>query len=231
MTPASDQESCVFAQRRTRIKICGITRREDAVCAVQNGADAIGLVMYPHSPRAVSVQQARLLRSDVPAFTDVVVLLVNASRDQVLQIIDQVAPDLLQFHGDESPEFCASFGHRYVRAFRVGAPGLTSREQVLAQCQRYGDAAGWLFDSYSSGYGGSGVRFDGALLQSVRDSATARAVIAAGGLNTQNVHTALDQLHPFAVDVSSGVETSPGVKSAQKIVSFVQAVHQYDLGV
>jgi phosphoribosylanthranilate isomerase len=230
MTLISDQAARAATQRRTRIKICGITRPEDAACAVQNGADAIGLVMYPRSPRAVGLRQARLLRREVPAFTDAVVLLVNASHDEVREIIDQVAPDLLQFHGDESPEFCSSFGHRYVRAFRVGAPGLATREQVLAQCQRYGDAAGWLFDSYSSGYGGSGMRFDAALLQSVRDSAAARAVIAAGGLNAENVHATLDVLHPFAVDVSSGVETSPGVKSAQKIASFVRAVRRYDTG-
>lgn len=227
MTLVSDSAHCA-PMPRTRIKICGITRQEDAACAVQNGADAIGLVMYPGSSRAVNLSQARLLRSEVPAFVNVVALLVNASYDQVQQVIDQVAPDLLQFHGDESPEFCASFGYRYVRAFRVGAPSLDTSEQVLAQCQRYSDAVGWLFDSYSSGYGGSGKQFDGSLLQSLCNSAVASAVIVAGGLNPQNVQTRLSELHPFAVDVSSGVEVSPGVKSAEKIAAFVQAVRQYD---
>jgi len=216
------------AGRRTRVKICGMTRADDVSCAVQNGADAVGLVFYPKSPRAVSVAQARGLREPVPAFVDVVALLVNATRLEVNEIIEQVRPDLLQFHGDESPEFCTSFGRRYIRVFRVGAPGLSTPDQVLAQCKAYGDAAGWLFDSHSSGYGGSGRRFDAALLQAVLAHADSRPVILAGGLSVAGVADSLHAVQPFAVDVSSGVESAPGIKSHDKIAAFLRAVRAYD---
>src|SRR3546814_7622431 len=180
---------------RTRVKICGITRAGDAQCAVRNGADAIGLVLYPGSARAVSVAQARSLRRCAPAFVDVVALLVNAGSRDVQNIIDQVDPDLLQFHGDESPEFCSGFGRRYIRAFRVGAPGLSKPEDILAQCRAYGDAAGWLSDSYSSGYGGSGRTFDASLLRAVVEAPDSRPVLLAGGLTIDPVEAARSEEH------------------------------------
>lgn len=213
---------------RTRVKICGMTRACDIQAAVHCGADAIGLVFYPKSSRAVSVEQARALRREVPAFVDAVSLFADPSADDVTRVLEQVQPDLLQFHGNESPEFCRQFSHRYIRAFRVGAPDLSTPDQVMAQCLRYGDAAGWLFDSYSSGYGGSGRGFDVRLLDAVLGCAEARPVILAGGLTPATVGASLDAVRPFAVDVSSGVEASPGIKSGDRIAEFVQAVREHD---
>ncbi|TAL83173.1 MAG: phosphoribosylanthranilate isomerase [Candidimonas sp.] len=214
--------------RRTRVKICGLTRVDDVVAAVQAGADAIGLVFYPASARRVSLDQAQNLRATVPAFVDVVSLFVNATREQVQAVIDHVKPDLLQFHGDESPGFCASFQHRYLRAFRLGAPGLDSPDAVLRSCRQFGDAAGWLFDSYSAGYGGSGQTFDSALLHAVRQAPDSRSIILAGGMTPTSVAAAIQSVQPYAVDVSSGVETSPGIKSAEKIRAFIRAASKQD---
>lgn len=214
--------------KRTRVKICGLTRAGDVAAAVQAGADAIGLVFYPASARFVSLGQAHSLRAAVPAFVDVVALFVNATREQVQAVIDQVRPDLLQFHGDESPDFCASFHHRYLRAFRLGAPDLDSPEAVLHTCRQFGGAVGWLFDSYSPGYGGSGRTLDPALLQAVRRSPDSRPIILAGGMNPASVAASVQLVQPYAVDVSSGVESSPGIKSAEKIQAFIRAVSEQD---
>lgn len=211
-------------QARTRVKMCGLTRPEDLHAAVQAGADAIGLVMYPKSLRAVSLEQACQLRAAVPAFVDVVALFVNASRDEVQDVIKQLKPDLLQFHGDESPQYCESFNHRYLRAFRVGAPGLDTPEGVLEMCRRYDSASAWLFDSYSSAYGGSGLALDVSLLSLVQQAEDIRSIILAGGLTPDSVGKSIKALRPFAVDVSSGVETAPGIKSSQKIQQFMAAV-------
>ena len=212
-------------QQRTRVKICGLTRIEDIDCAVRAGADAVGLVFYSKSPRALSLDQARELRRAVPAFVDVVALFVNASTDDVRSVIEHVTPDLLQFHGDESPAYCASFGHRYMRAFRLGAPGLTTPDEVAVQCEAYQDAAAWLYDSYSAGYGGSGKALDVTLLQKVLSMPGGRPIILSGGLTAQTVAASIRLVHPYAVDVSSGVESAPGCKSAEKIDAFIDAVH------
>lgn len=217
------------APARTRIKICGLTRPEDVHAAVQADADAIGLVMYSKSSRAVTLQHARVLRAAVPAFVSVVALFVNASEQEVQDVIAQVQPDLLQFHGDESPEFCQSFNHRYVRAFRVGAPGLDSPDHVLRECNLYRSASGWLFDSYSQGYGGSGRMLDPSLLQAVQNQSDGRGIILAGGLTPESVGASIQTLRPYAVDVSSGVESAPGIKSAEKIRQFVAAVRNTHL--
>ena len=209
---------------RTRIKICGLTRPQDVQAAVLAGVDAIGLVFYPPSKRSVTLEQAIGLRKLVPAFVDVVALFVNPSVQEVEQVIDQVQPDLLQFHGDESPAFCASFNRRYMRAFRVGGAGLDTPAAVLAACQQYSDASAWLFDSYSAGYGGSGLSFDPALLDDVRRAPDACPIVLAGGLKPDTVSGSVQALQPYAVDVSSGVEEAPGIKSAQKITAFTQAV-------
>tara|TARA_R110000851_G_scaffold333421_2_gene513042 strand:+ start:104505 stop:105161 length:657 start_codon:yes stop_codon:yes gene_type:complete len=211
---------------RTRVKICGLTRAEDVSAAVAAGADAVGLVFYPPSSRYVSPENARLLRSQVPAMVSVVALFVNASSDQVKHIIDEVQPDILQFHGDESPEACEQYRHRYMKAFRVGAPGLDTPQAVLDTCRRYDSASAWLFDSYSDGYGGSGKQFDLGLLEAVTANSGSRAVVLAGGLNSDTVGAAIQRAQPFAVDVSSGVESSGGVKCASKIRAFMQTVAQ-----
>lgn len=209
---------------RTRVKICGLTRLEDVHAAVQAGADAIGLVMYPKSSRALNIPQACALRAAVPAFVNVVTLFVNASPHEVQETIRLVQPDLLQFHGDESPQYCASFKHRYMRAFRVGAPGLDTAQGVLQACQLYQSASAWLFDSYSDAYGGSGLVLDATLLQSVRAARDIRPLILAGGLTPGSVAERIAAIEPYAVDVSSGVEISPGIKSSQKIAQFMAAV-------
>ncbi|MCC2596865.1 phosphoribosylanthranilate isomerase [Pusillimonas sp. MFBS29] len=212
------------AQQRTRIKICGLTRSQDIASAVQAGVDAVGLVFYQPSKRSVSIEQAVSLRKQVPAFVDVVALFVNPNAQEVEQVIEQVQPDLLQFHGDESPEFCVSFRRRYMRAFRLGGPGTDTPEEVLAACRQYPTASAWLFDSYSAGYGGSGLTFNPELLDEVRQAPDSRPVVLAGGLKVETVAQSLALLRPYAVDVSSGVEDAPGIKSAQKIAAFTQAV-------
>lgn len=214
---------------RTRVKICGLTRPQDVQAAVQAGADAIGLVFYPGSKRAVTLEQARQLRQDVPAFVNVVALFVNADPDYVRAVIEHVQPDLLQFHGDESPETCMVYGHRYMRAFRIGGPQMDTAENVLTIVQDYPDAAAWLFDTYSAGYGGSGVAFDHRLLAAVQASGQARPIVLAGGLDSASIGDAMHQSRPYAVDVSSGVEDSPGIKNEQRIRSFIQAVHDADV--
>jgi phosphoribosylanthranilate isomerase len=214
------------ALTRTRVKICGITRPEDIDTAVQAGADAVGLVFYSGSKRCVTVQQARDLRHAVPAFVSVVALFVNEHPALVRQVQQQVQPDLLQFHGDESPNYCVSFGQRYIRAFRVGAPGLETAVQVAQSCRPYEHASAWLFDAHSAGYGGSGISFDPALLKGVQDTPSRPPLILAGGLKPETVAQAIHAVQPFAVDVSSGVEQQPGIKSAERIASFMQAVHQ-----
>jgi len=211
-------------QRRTRVKICGLTREQDVAAAVAVGADAIGLVFYPQSKRAVTLEQAARLRSLVPAFVSVVALFVNPPASEVRDVIAAVSPDLLQLHGDESAQDCAAFSHRYLKAFRVGAPGLQTPDQVAAACRAYSDAAGWLFDAYHAGYGGSGLRFDLGLLDEVLRLPQRRPLVLAGGMTADNVPAAIARVQPYAVDVSSGVEDAPGVKSADRMRRFLQAV-------
>src|SRR5690625_1024391 len=130
---------------RTRVKICGLTRQEDVQAAVQAGADAVGFVFYADSKRAVSLEQARALRRHLPAFVSAVALFVNADPDYVKAIIKHVQPDVLQFHGDETPESCSAFGHPYMRAFRIGGQGMETPQQVCRSAMAYLDASAWLF--------------------------------------------------------------------------------------
>ena len=213
---------------RTRIKFCGFTRAEDIDAAVAAGADAIGLVFYPHSKRCISLELAAQLRARVPLFVDVVALTVNAAEPEVRAILDAVRPSVLQFHGDESPEDCARYGVPYLKAMRVGAPGLDSAEALLESCLAHRAAAGWLFDSHSAGFGGSGRSFDWSLLSSIAHSADARPLVLSGGLHAAKVRQALAEVRPYAVDVSSGVETEPGLKSAVKMQQFAQEVRRFD---
>jgi len=212
---------------RTRIKICGLTRAQDVRVCAQSGVDALGFVFYPPSKRFVSPEHAAELCADLPAFISTVALFVNPEPQAVKDVIHALRPSLLQFHGDENPDFCASFGVPYLKAFRVGGPGLDTAANVAKTCHAFSLAAGWLFDSYTPAFGGSGQGFDHALLSGVSSAdALSRPMILSGGLNAQNARAALQALSPWAVDVSSGVEESPGVKSAQKIQAFLGAVHQ-----
>ncbi len=211
---------------RTRIKICGFTRAKDINVALSLGVDALGFVFYPPSKRYVSPTQAGELCENIPAFVSTVALFVNASREEVQSVIHAMRPTILQFHGDESPEECASYGLPYLRAFRVGAPGQETAENLAKYCSRFHSAAGWIFDSYTAAYGGSGQTFDHALLAGIAAlGARARPIVVSGGLKQETVVESIQLLKPWAVDVSSGVEDAPGVKSATKMRDFIQTVN------
>ena len=199
-----------------RSKICGITRVEDALVAAGAGADAIGLVFYDRSPRAVSVQLARAIIAALPPFVTTVGLFVNASRCEIGEILDAVPLDLLQFHGDETSAQCEGHGRPYIKALRV-RPG----EDIAACCAEYNQASGILLDTYVPGVpGGTGEVFDWSLVP----ADLGKPVILAGGLTADNVRAAIAQVSPYAVDVSGGVEASKGVKDAEKIRAFIREV-------
>ena len=201
---------------RTRIKICGITRVDDARIAAEAGADAIGLVFYAPSPRNVELAQARAIVAAVPPFVTVVGLFVDPARDQVEAVLRTCSLGLLQFHGDEAPDFCCSFGLPYIKAARVRA-----NADLVQYLSSYHAAQGWLLDGYHDQlYGGTGASFDWMLIP--RD--LARPVILSGGLTPDNVGAAVRQVKPWAVDVSSGVEAAKGVKDAAKIAAFIAGV-------
>ncbi|MEW8213068.1 MAG: phosphoribosylanthranilate isomerase [Candidatus Thiodiazotropha taylori] len=205
---------------RTRIKICGITRTEDALTATRLGADAIGLVFYPPSPRSVSPEQAQRIVKSLPPFVTVVGLFVNEDRAVIEQILNQVPLDLLQFHGDESAEDCSGFGRPWIKAIRM-----RQETDLLSLEQQYADASGLLLDTYQAGVpGGTGKTFDWDL---VPESLAGR-VILAGGLNSENVTRAVASLHPYAVSVSGGVEAAKGIKDAAKIEAFITGVMRGD---
>ena len=199
-----------------RSKICGITRIEDALIAAEAGADAIGLVFYAKSPRAVSIQQARDIVAALPAFVTTVGLFVNASREELNDVLAGVALDLLQFHGDETPTECESYQRPYIKALRV-KPG----DDIAQLAAPYAKARGILLDTYVPGVpGGTGAAFDWSLVP----SGLPQPVILAGGLSAANVRAAIEQVRPYAVDVSGGVEAGKGIKDAAKIRAFMQAV-------
>lgn len=201
---------------RTRVKICGITRVEDALCAVRHGADAIGLVFYAPSPRNVSVAQAIEIVREIPAFVSVVGLFVNADVNFINAVLSTVKLDILQFHGDESPAECAQFGLPYLKAIRVKS------ESNLLQCaQDFATAKALLLDTFAEGVaGGTGQVFDWNLIP----KNITKPVILAGGLNAQNVAQAIKQVKPYAVDVSGGVEITKGIKDAAKVAAFMREV-------
>jgi phosphoribosylanthranilate isomerase len=201
---------------RTRIKICGITRVEDGRIAVGLGADAVGLVFYPSSPRNVSLERAQEIVAAIPPFVSVVGLFVDPAQDQVETVLRRCRLSLLQFHGDETPGFCGGFGVPYIKAVRVRA------DADLVQClSPYHAAQGWLLDAYHERlYGGTGESFDWKLIP----PDLARPVILSGGLTPDNVGAAVRQVRPWAVDVSSGVEAAKGVKDAAKIAAFIAGV-------
>lgn len=201
---------------RTRVKICGITNLQDAEIAVDAGTDAIGMVFYPQSPRNISTSDARGIVDRMPPFITTVGLFVNSSAEQVNEVLSAASLDLLQFHGDEDEEFCNYFQRPYIKAVRMQAD-----TDLHRLCQHYASARGLLVDSYTPGIpGGTGETFDWAMIP--RDLPL--PLVLAGGLNAENVHAALDTVKPWAVDVSSGVELSAGVKDSAKIAEFMRAV-------
>ena len=210
-----------YNARMTRIKICGITREQDLRAVANSGADAIGLVFYDKSPRRVSVAQAAQLVRSIPPFVSVVGLFVNATAEQVREVLAQLPLDVLQFHGEEQPEFCAQFGKPYLKAIRVKA-GVD-----LVECAaRYADAQGLLLDAHVEGVqGGSGETFDWKLIP----HNLPLPVILSGGLHAGNAAEAIKQVRPYAVDVSSGVEEAKGIKDAAKIAAFVNEVNRIDV--
>ncbi len=206
--------------RRTRIKICGITRAEDADAAVEAGADALGLVFYPPSPRAVDVAQAVDAVGNVPAFVSVTALFVNPTVEEVQRVLDSVRIDLIQFHGDEDDDFCRQFKRPYIKALRV-----RQASDVVASCMRFPGALAILLDSYKPGVpGGTGETFDWSLIPETPP----KPIILAGGLEPDNVASAITRIRPFAVDISGGVEASKGIKDHRKIEEFVNEVYRVD---
>jgi phosphoribosylanthranilate isomerase len=210
--------------RRTRVKICGLTRIVDVEAAVQAGADAVGLVFYPPSPRYLALPQARALRDAVPPYVTSVALFVNPPEAQVREVIERVRPAMLQFHGEEAPAFCAQFGLPYVKACRVKS-GATSGVDLLEYLRPFSGAAGWLLDSHVEEYGGVGESFDWSVVPAER----MRPLILSGGLARENVRDAVRRVRPWAVDVSSGVESAKGIKDAARIAAFIAEVRNADV--
>jgi phosphoribosylanthranilate isomerase len=203
---------------RTRVKICGITNLSDAQSAVEAGCDALGFVFYSKSPRAVTPEQAAEIIANVPAFVTSVALFVNESSEIVNQVIAKTGLDLLQFHGDESAEFCSTFSRPYIKALRM-KPEL----DLTAQFETYASSQGILLDAYTPGIpGGTGEMFDWSRIPEERTT----KIILAGGLSAANVAKAIAQVSPYAVDVSGGVEASKGIKDSNKMTDFMSEVYR-----
>ena len=205
---------------RTRVKICGITRGEDAQHAVDAGADAIGLVFYDKSPRCVSNEQASQISRMIPAFVSRVALFKDADQAFVKSVLAQVEIDLLQFHGSETVAYCEQFERPYIKA--IGMRGLEhDADFLISSAETFRSAKALLLDGHAPGEaGGSGESFDLAAVSSID-----KPVVLAGGLTVENVRQAIDLVHPYAVDVSSGVESSPGTKDKDKIAAFMEQVN------
>ena len=202
---------------RTRAKICGITRLEDALAAVEYGADAIGLVFYKPSPRYVSIEQAAAISAALPPFVSVVALFVDPTQGEVNAVLSRVRIDVLQFHGEESEVACAQYSLPYLKVIRV-----KTDTNLIQYAQAYGTAKALLLDTYSEhAVGGTGQVFDWSLIP----NSLPVPIILAGGLTPENVNEAVKQVKPYAVDVSGGVETSKGIKNSVKIAAFMAAIH------
>ncbi|MFT7414444.1 MAG: phosphoribosylanthranilate isomerase [Methylophagaceae bacterium] len=200
---------------RTRVKICGITRRQDAEFAVEMGADALGLVFYPASPRAISFAQAKEIVDGLAPFVSIVALFVDAEPDNVYACIEALPTVILQFHGNESAEYCGQFDRPYLKAIRM-----KTNTDLVHIANEYATAAAILLDSYQPGVpGGTGLVFNWSLIKKVD-----KPLILAGGLNVDNVASAIEQVQPYAVDVSGGVELAKGIKDKQKITAFMHEV-------
>lgn len=205
---------------RTRVKICGFTRVQDAVFAARTGVDALGLVFYPPSPRNVGIEQATKIVEALPAFITVVGLFVDEQEKRVREVLDAVPIDLIQFHGGEEAAYCRLFNRPYVKAVQI-------RDSIDIQglADEYHDASGLLLDAYHpDAKGGTGQRFDWGLIP----KECSRPIILAGGLEPGNVRQAVETVRPYAVDVSSGVESGKGIKDAEKMTVFVNEVYEGD---
>ena len=205
---------------RTRVKICGFTRIEDAVYAAHNGVDAIGLVFYPFSPRHVEIEQAIRIVNALPAFTSVVALFVDEQEAKIREVLAKVPIDCIQFHGDETAEACRIYGKRYIKA-------VSMREgiDIRALAHYYHDAAGLLLDAFHpDAKGGTGSQFNWSLIPNQLDL----PIILAGGLDETNAKLAVQTVRPYALDVSSGVETKKGIKDSLKMAAFIKQVNEGD---
>lgn len=201
---------------RIRVKICGITRPEDGIAAAAAGADAIGFVFYGQSPRNVSIATANRIIRELPPFVTTVGLFVDAAAEEVRSVLGNVGLDMLQFHGDETAQYCGQYGKPWLKAIRM-KPGV----HLSAEAGKFAGCAGLLLDSCLPGKaGGTGQVFDWSRVSGSLD----KPVILAGGLHSGNVTEAIHRVRPYAVDVSSGVESAPGVKEAGKIADFIEQV-------
>ncbi len=206
---------------RTRIKICGLTRIEDVEGAVYAGADALGFVFYPPSPRFVSIEQAKVLMRNIPPFVNIVGLFVNADAAWIDTVLNTLPIQTLQFHGDETPGTCSQFGLTYIKAIHV-KEGI----DLNFSANEYKQAQGLLLDTYSTAYGGTGQTFDWQVIPTQLPC----PLILSGGLNQENVRSAIETVHPWGVDVSSGVEVPghKGIKDAERMLTFCRQVTQAD---
>ena len=206
---------------RTRVKICGITSVQDAKNVCDAGADSIGLVFYKKSPRNVGISQAQEICDSLPPFVTCVGLFLDPSEEFVNEVLNEVKLDLLQFHGLESAEFCESFSRPYIKA--IGMEGISSEDEFTEVTKQYTNAKGFLVDSHATGKaGGTGKTFDWKNVPQVQE----KPIILAGGLNPENVADALQQLDLFGVDLSSGVESKPGIKDPEKVQKLMNEVYR-----
>lgn len=206
---------------RTRVKICGITRIEDARAAIAAGSDAIGLVFYPPSSRHVNLETAAEIVAGIPPFVSVVGLFVDAEPEQINTVLKHVRLDLLQFHGNETPEQCNLYGVPYMKAIRVKAG-----TNLLQYAEQFKQARALLLDAFIEGVpGGTGQKFDWNIIP----ESLPLPVVLAGGLTAENVTAAIRQVQPYAVDVSGGVEINKGIKDAAKIAAFMRGVSHASL--
>lgn len=205
---------------RTRIKFCGITRADDARRGVELGVDAIGFVFTRRSQRFIGIAQARAIRNELLPFVTATALFMDDEPGWIEEVIAGVQPDLLQFHGSESAGFSSSFGRPYMKAVPMGSVG-----DAVRYASAYADASGFLLDSHAAETtGGRGETFDWSRVP----GSLARAIVLAGGLNAENVASAISVVRPYAVDVSSGIESAPGIKDASKMRAFIAAVRAAD---
>jgi len=206
--------------KRTRVKICGLTRDQDVDAVVAAGADAIGLNFYRPSSRFIEIETAERLCRRIPPFVTIVALFVNPERAEVERVLQRLPVQLLQFHGDEDEAFCASFGRPYLKAIRM-RPGV----DLLELRASFSSAQALLLDAFVEGYGGGGKTFDWSMVP----AEIAGTVVLSGGLTTENVETAIRSLRPWAVDVSSGVEAARGIKDPERIEAFMAGVRNADV--
>ena len=208
-------------RKRTRVKICGITRSEDALAAAVMGADAVGLVFYAGSPRSVEIEQAAEICRQLPAFVSSVALFLDAEQSLVTEVLNRVPIDLLQFHGSEDPAYCEHFGRPYIKALGMGS---LNRDGLVSQSKAFKTARALLLDSHAHGAaGGTGEAFDWRRVPELN-----MPLILAGGLTVANVADAIRRVRPWAVDVSSGVEADKGIKSVDLMSAFMLEVENAD---